>query len=266
LRTSRYYPAPFAFQRRRTDVPRRLATDLYDLAKVRVLQRFLLKKRSEGAHFVFVSDWMRNEFLNCMPDGRRIIDQRDSVIPNAVHESFARRRYRRPERPLGDFATFRPNTDVPKYAIDVVVELARRFPQYTFDVYGRGQLTEILKAPANLHHLDRPVAQSELCDLADRYRAALIPSRLDAQGVTACEMATFGIPTIVSDLPVARQFLGDFENVRFIDPEFARFDRDARELWAQPLPPLRRDYLPETTCAQELGLFNAMKARSLPAS
>jgi glycosyltransferase involved in cell wall biosynthesis len=150
---------------------------------------------------------------------------------------------------------------VPKYAVDVVVEIARRHPQYRFDVYGRGHLPEILDAPDNLRHFDRAVPQSELCDLADCYRAALIPSRLDAQGVTACEMATYGIPTIVSDLAVARQFLGTFDNVRFIDESFARFDIDAQQLWALPVPPLRPDFLPSTTCTQELELFQSLISR-----
>jgi hypothetical protein len=71
-------------------------------------------------------------------------------------------------------------------------------------------------------------------------------------------MATFGIPTIVSDLPVAQYVLGKFENVRFIDESFTKFDEHANALWGQPVPPLPPDFLPSTTCAKEMELFDSL--------
>jgi glycosyltransferase involved in cell wall biosynthesis len=262
LKTNRYYPRPFSFQQRRSDPWRRLAVGAYDAVKVRVLRRFLQRKRGDRARFVFVSDWMRRAFSACVPGGESIIDGRNSVIPNAVHPTFERQRYRPPREPLADFVTFRPHTDVPKYAIDLVIDIARRFPNFRFDVYGTGRLPEVLQAPTNLRHIDRMIPQSELAELASSYRAALIPSRLDAQGVTACEMATFGIPTIVSDLPVAREFLEHFPNVGFIDDGFGGFAEVAETLWARPVPPRRPDFLPDNTCAAELALFESLLSSS----
>ena len=41
--------------------------------------------------------------------------------------------------------------------------------------------------------------------------------RADAQGVMACEMATFGIPLITSNIDVCKEVFEGFENVAFID-------------------------------------------------
>jgi glycosyltransferase involved in cell wall biosynthesis len=262
LRTRRYYPEPFFFQRTWRDPLRRAATDAYDVTKLLVLGRFLARKRTQGCSFVFVSEWMRDQFVLNVPDGEAIIADRAHVIPNAVHESFVGARYDPPVDPDADFVTFRPSVDPPKYAIDAVVDLARTNAAFTFDIYGRGELLRRLSVPQNVRHFDISVPQSELASRANRYRCALIPSRLDAQGVTACEMATLGIPTIVSDLSVARDVLGGFANVAFLGEGESRLADLAARLWSQPVPAQRTDFLPSTTCAKEVEVFAETMFRS----
>jgi glycosyltransferase involved in cell wall biosynthesis len=51
-----------------------------------------------------------------------------------------------------------------------------------------------------------------------------MPTRTDAQGVMMCEMATFGMPVITSDMDVCHEVLGEFDNVRFIQPDNSQAD------------------------------------------
>ena len=56
-----------------------------------------------------------------------------------------------------------------------------------------------------------------MIDLLNKSKCALMPTRTDAQGVMACEMATFGIPLVTTDLPVCHEVFDTFTNVQFIN-------------------------------------------------
>ena len=57
----------------------------------------------------------------------------------------------------------------------------------------------------------------EIISYLNKAKCALIPTKHDTQGVMACEMATFGIPTITSNIEVCREIFSSFENVKLID-------------------------------------------------
>lgn len=44
-------------------------------------------------------------------------------------------------------------------------------------------------------------------------------TRRDTQGVMSCELVTYGIPLIMSDLPVCREIFGKIPSVAFINDE-----------------------------------------------
>lgn len=46
-----------------------------------------------------------------------------------------------------------------------------------------------------------------------------MPTRTDAQGLMMCEMASFGIPLITSDIPVCHEIFDGFKNVALINNE-----------------------------------------------
>lgn len=75
----------------------------------------------------------------------------------------------------------------------------------------------------------------------------------------ACEMATFGIPLITSNLEVCRQVFDGFENVEFIDNEAVFVD--IRPLLSNIIlhdqSGLRKNktYCLENTLLREIGLF-----------
>ena len=43
-----------------------------------------------------------------------------------------------------------------------------------------------------------------------------MPTRRDTQGVMSCELVTYGIPLITSDLPVCREIFGKIPTVAFM--------------------------------------------------
>ncbi len=218
LDTRRYYPQPYAFQRSARERIAGLLRAAYDPVKLMAFRRFCRGAAQRGPHFgfVFVSEWMQREALSCNPWLRReAAAMRGAVIPNPVHPAFRERSYRPAAEMLGDVVCIRP-FDAPKYAIDQVVAWAGQAAQLRFHVYGTGRYFEHHPPPPNLTVIQRFIDQREIPELLDRYRVAAMPTRLDSQGVMACEMATYGIPLLTSDLDVPRQMLEGFANVRFV--------------------------------------------------
>lgn len=218
LHTRRYYPRPYPFQHSLRERFVFASQAFYDPIKLRALKRFCAarSRRLQRFGFVFVSEWMRREALACnhwLVDG--LAEVPSEVIPNGVHSVFLQRSYLQANQTLADVVCIRP-FDNPKYAIDELVGWAVRAPQLSFHVYGKGRYFEHCPPPPNMQVFRRFIEQKDIPDLLDRYRAAAMPTRLDSQGVMACEMATYGIPLITSDLDVPRQMLQGFGNVRFV--------------------------------------------------
>ena len=116
---------------------------------------------------------------------------------------------------LADVVCIRP-FDNPKYAIDQVVAWAVQVPQLTFHVYGTGRYFDAYPPPPNMTIFHRFIDPAQIPELLDHYRVAAMPTRLDSQGVMACEMASYGIPLLTTDSDVPRQRLGGFGNERFV--------------------------------------------------
>ena len=218
LLTRRYYPRPYPFQRSLRERFAFASQALYDPIKLRALRYFCAARSRQRQRFgfVFVSEWMRREAVACNPWlATGLLEVPNEVISNAVHPAFLQRGYRRAIDPLADVVCIRP-FDNPKYAIDELVAWAWRAPRLSFHLYGDGRYFEHFPPPPNMQVFPRFIEQKDIPDLLDRYRAAAMPTRLDSQGVMACEMATYGIPLVTSDLDVPRQMLQGFGNVRFV--------------------------------------------------
>ena len=103
------------------------------------------------------------------------------------------------------------------YRIDIINELAKRNPQHKFLLVGKGKYFDIYEKAKNIEWLDKTCNHDEIMKLLNESKCALMPTRTDAQGLMACEMATFGIPLITSDIPVCHEIFDDFKNVEFIN-------------------------------------------------
>lgn len=204
------YPAPFPWRKNKWSEVKAI----YDTGKLLVLPNvFSALSRKNDVRFIFVSEWMKTQFFKNIRLKHSVL--RCCVIPNSAHPIFIKNNYH-PETLKRDIVTIRPLDDS-KYAIDLVIQNAVENPELSFDIYGKGDFFRHNSLPNNVRWIDRFVPQSELPNVLNRYGMALMPTRYDAQGVLACEMATFGMPIVTSDLPICREMLGEFANVRFIN-------------------------------------------------
>ncbi len=235
LHKQNYYPAPYTYSRHQQPLLR-LADRLYDHVKLRLLHRSFKDWLQQGhLQLVFVSEWMQQAFFDNLKLERELVLAHAHVIPNAVHPAFLSTHWQQHSRLNADLVTIRP-LDNPKYAIDQVAELARQHPDLRFDVFGRGQYFEHNPPSANLRTYDRFLNPEEMLHLLPHYRAALMPTRLDAQGVMMCELASFGMPLITSDLPICREMLQSFERVHFLESPQDPLAHLIQKLSQNPLP------------------------------
>src|SRR5690554_3176666 len=204
----RDYPEPYFYMR--TPFYKKFARICYDELKFKVLSRFI-RDNKKRVTLVFVSDWMRGVFernvLNPVQD-----DVSYEVINNSLNERFLIDGFNPNADKVGDFITLR-RLDFSKFAIDLVVEFANANPGYKFDVYGRGRYFKFNDKPDNVRLYDKHIQQDEIPALLNEYRCALMPTRCDAQGVMACEIASFGMPLVTSDIAVNREMFSGFSNV-----------------------------------------------------
>lgn len=208
------YPKPYHYMR--DSLVRRMIRDLYDFSKMKVMSRYI-RGNSDRIHLVFVSAWMKEMFSKNMfcPERFKV---GYSIINNTLNKAFFSESFDPDEKKEADFVTLR-RLDDSKYAIDLVVRLAEANPRYKFHVYGKGRYFCHYPKPANVTVFNTHVKQDEIPGLLSKYRAAIMPTRCDAQGVMVCEMATFGMPVITSNISVNQEMFEDFENVFLLDDD-----------------------------------------------
>jgi glycosyltransferase involved in cell wall biosynthesis len=214
LRASTVYPKPFDWKKK--SLPHLIIMqDIYDLFKLGVWRKYF-PKISFKTHFIFVSKWMYNEFIKNTKINPEVLEGRYSIIYNSVGEKFEKNNYIPSKNLKSDFITVRRNIDGEKYSIDLVNELARHNPNLTFRVIGKGEIFQYIKKADNLIWENRNLNHEEMLAELNTARCALMPTRTDAQGLLMCEMATYGIPVITSDIPVCHEVFDDFSNVELI--------------------------------------------------
>ena len=96
-----------------------------------------------------------------------------------------------------------------------------------------------------------------------------MPTRVDSQGVMSCEMATFGIPLITSDLPVFYEIFHGFENVQYIDNKDAvdttnvnNVDQSSILVDIKATGTKNKKYFLEKTIQEEIKIFNDILQKS----
>jgi glycosyltransferase involved in cell wall biosynthesis len=229
MKMSKYYPKPYPFVRTKKHL--QLFRDVYDQFKLFVLKRFISQQiRQNRLKIIFVSNWMRDVFLENIRLDPELIREHSYIIPNSMNNVFLENTYQPKEPFKADFVTIRP-LDNSKYAIDVVVKLAQQHPDLSFHVYGKGDYFKYNKKPDNLEVIHEFLKPVDLAELLNHYTCALMPTRLDAQGVMMCEIASYGMPIVTSDLPICKEMLGNFNNVFFMNNE--TIDIDLKEVLSQ---------------------------------
>lgn len=258
LRCSRVYPKPYDYCPQAKWLSR-VGRELYDTVKLRIW-RTTFNRLAHKSWFVFVSEWMYQEFLRWVRPNACLIEDRMSIIYNSIGSEFEKSSFNWDCAKDFDFVTIRNNLDSSKYCIDVVTHLAATNKQYRFCVVGRGDYFRFHRKPDNLTLVERYLNHKQICELLNKSKCALLPTRADAQGVMACEIASFGMPLITSDLPICREVFAGFGNVAFIsNEESSRNLAPILEslISAGPQPRNRR-FFAENTVAKEFSLIKTL--------
>ena len=215
MRINKDYPKPFDYVEKDGCV-KKLLQDIYDDFKLLVWKKYI-PSVADKADFVFVSNWLYNEFKK--NTGLNVAELKNHVhiINNSVGRVFEENDYNYSSEKKYDFITIRSNMDGSKYGVDLVDKLARRYPQYQFLVIGKGKYYIVYDVPDNVTWIDRFISQQKMMEYINQSKCGLFLTRCDAQGVIACELATYGIPMITSDIDVCKEIFTKLENVELID-------------------------------------------------
>lgn len=216
LKVNDVYSKPYPFARRSRLA--NFAQDVYDFFKLRVWRKYF-EKNYQHVFFIFVSNWMKEQFLKWTKLNPEYIEGRSATVYNSIHPVFEARQWDPNSKKKFDFITIRSNWDGSKYAVDIVNKLATDNPENSFLLIGKGVFFKHFKKADNLTLLERHLQPEEMIPLLNSARYALMPTRTDAQGLMMCEMASFGMPVITSDIPVCHEIFCGFCNVLFLNNE-----------------------------------------------
>lgn len=215
LRITDTYSAPYFYMEKSKRL-RDLAQDCYDAYKLAVWRKFY-PKVVDKSDYIFVSGWMLEKFCKYTKLNKSVLKDKIHIIPNSVGKVFEENTYCKDTEKCYDFVTIRGNLDGSKYCVDVVNQLAENNPEFKFLVVGKGKYFDYVKKADNLVWLDKTLKHAEIIDVLNSARCALMPTRLDAQGVMMCEMATFGIPVISSNIDICCEISSILDNFIMID-------------------------------------------------
>lgn len=224
LKLNRYYKKEYSYLHR-TSLYKKIFQGIKDELKVRLWGR-LYSELANKSEWIFVSKWMYEEFVKNIKINEDVIKNKSHIIYNCVADVFENETYNFDIEKKYDFVTIRGNFDTIKYGVDIVNSIAKENPEYKFLIIGKGKYFDLNDKANNLTVKNTILSHEEIKSLLLICRIALMPTRHDAQGVMMCEMATYGIPVITSNIPVCREVLDGFENVFFLDNDFPKLDAE----------------------------------------
>ncbi len=258
LRCAKAYPSPYDYVRSENRIYF-WVKDLYDILKLSVWRAYFPTITPKAAFF-FVSKTMYQCFVEHVRINPALIEPQTYIIHNPIGVSFQDSIYDPTCTKEHDFITIRSDLDSSTYAIDVVTELALANPQFTFLVVGKGSYYDHNPRPDNVTLVQKYLNHEEIIAIINKARCALMPTRHDTQGVMACEMATFGIPLITSDLPVCREIFAGYMNVEFLNNTTPSIDINPIFRRLIDSCPSRKPerYFSKNTCAREVAVFRQL--------
>ncbi|CAH1584919.1 glycosyltransferase family 4 protein [Vibrio owensii] len=245
-----YYPGEYTDRKVRNKLIVKLSKIfryIYEKIKLRVFNIFV-RRFSRCLKIVFVSDWMRRHYIKNVGELPHAVS--NAIIPNSCNQCFFTNSWNCGDKEY-DFVSIRPLSGR-KYAVDVIVDLANKYPKLKFALYGKGNAFKYINKPDNLDVFEIFVQPEQIPDILDRAKFALMPTRLDAQGVMMCEMATYGIPLITSDISVCKEVFQSFDNVFFINNENPSFDFDLTYEYGSGVREVNYSFHPKVLANREL--------------
>lgn len=222
LKITDTYSRPYPYVKKSSWL-RNVVQNGYDAFKLRLWRNYY-PSVADKSDYIFVSGWMLNKFCKYTKLPKSALKERIHIIPNSVGRIFEEQSYDKTVPKKYDFVTIRGNLDGSKYCVDVVNALARNNPDYKFLVVGRGKYFDHVEKAANLDWMDATLKHTQIVEVLNGANCALMPTRLDAQGVMMCEMASFGIPVITSNIEICQEISSVLDNVIMIDHNDTNLD------------------------------------------
>lgn len=218
LHISRDYPTNYYYIK--NSKSKTYLQNIYDNIKCNIWHTYFMKYRFKS-HFILVSKWLENKFYNNLKFPKEVFTNKAFVINNCVGETFEKLNYTPVKNPQYDFITIRSDFDGSKYGVDIVNKLALANPNLHFLLIGKGDFFNFYKKANNLTVINRNLDHNEMTQYLNNAKCALMPTREDTQGVMSCEMATFGLPLITSNIDVCKEIFSIYENVHLINNDEA---------------------------------------------
>lgn len=215
LKINKVYPKPYDYMKKNSFI-KMYAQDIYDNFKLAVWHSYF-KKIAYKTDFIFVSNCLYNEFKTFTKLSEDDLHGNVHIINNSVGKVFEDNSYRSDGDKKYDFITIRNNMDSSTYCIDLVCKLAENNPNFSFLIIGKGTFFKNRCKPNNITWIDKYLKHEDILNYVNHARCALMPTRRDTQGVMSCELVTYGIPLITSDLPVCREIFGKIPTVAFMN-------------------------------------------------
>lgn len=216
------YPKPYDYMKKDSWI-RVQMQNCYDRFKLSVWHQYF-KKIAYKAEFIFVSNWLHDEFQKYVKLSDDDLNKHVHIINNSVGKVFEENSYKYEGDKKYDFITIRSYMDDSKYCVDLVNELAIKYPEYKFLLIGRGNFYKLHKIPQNVEWIDKFLSHDEIMEYINQSRCGLLLTREDTQGVMTCELAEYGIPVITSDIAVCREICGNVSNIKLIQNEIDNID------------------------------------------
>ncbi len=225
LKKHNYYPKPFSFKKSNFSLAIKFLNRIYDGFKCLVLKQIITQFGGKKISLIFVSEYLRNLAASNLGISLDQLNKYSAVIHNPVSPEILEYKYDYIKKRENLCITIRPY-DESVYAIDKVLEIAKQNPDYLFHIYGVGKYFDFNTKPINVEVFKKYINPKEFAEILNQYKVAIMLSHHDSQGVMATEMAYFGIPLVVSDIPAAREMFGSLSNINFIDNKKPVLDLD----------------------------------------
>lgn len=216
LRKKTEYPIPYKYVSRNVLIE--LISDAYDLFKLKIWNSYLPRIMNKS-YLVFVSNWMYKKFLEYTKISEDVVKDKYTIIYNSIGREFEENRYDSSRLKKYDYVTIRSNLDGSKYCIDVLNNFAKLNPDKKFLLIGTGNYFNHYDKADNIEWENRNLKHDEIIKVLNKSKCAFMPTRTDSQGVMVCEMMSFGIPVITSDIEICHEIFDGNKNVSFIDNE-----------------------------------------------
>ena len=228
------YPEPYPFVSKNS-LPRKLFRQGYDWLKLRLWSGYY-RELAVKSEFIFVSQYIFDMFKKNTRLSDADLLGHAHIIHNSIGEVFEHASYDITAPKTYDFITIRSNWDSSTYCIDLLVKLAEQNPDSRFLLIGRGSFFQHHKVPDNMELVAKTISHREMVAYLNCAKCAINLTRQDTQGVMTCELISFGIPVITSDIPVCRALFSDIDNLRMISNDLPADIRSISRELSKKLP------------------------------